>query len=235
MNRLSVIATMILMSGCQTMQTAQLKNKLSDCKDLAMSTPEFKRLRASHSILDSVEKKSVTPTPDELNDSRYATDDDISDIISLHNSMAVCRKEIIEKVAEASPSSIPALVNGFWQSDVDRADLIERKITWGTYAKNYAANVSSSQKRIRADALAAESAKRIKNDADWQQASDVAGKVAKGGLDIALTALSIWATSQTTLYRNPSINYGVTAPLITNCTANTFGYGTSTTIRCTNY
>ena len=99
--------------------------------------PEYQRLKSVH-FMPSFGDKFIYPTVEQLSNQKYATDDEVSDIIKFRNSRVECQKDFIEKLSNIEPAIIPAMVDGIRKSEINGASLIQKKITWGEYAFNFA-------------------------------------------------------------------------------------------------
>jgi hypothetical protein len=120
---------LLLLIGCAQMQAQRegeaARAELNSCNAAVSNSPEAAALRS----------RSSRPTLEQMEDSSYVSEPEKSAILALEPRYQACRATFLGAVARLTPSAVPILT----AMDTARADnvlaLIERKVTWGDYAK----------------------------------------------------------------------------------------------------
>jgi hypothetical protein len=159
----------------------------------------------------------VNPTLAQLADGGLPSDEDVQNIIAVHNEAASCREQAIQDFMQFLPGIVPILVQSYNEGDVITVDLIQRKITWGEANKRRMALKGEYMAKIQSFV------KEVDRDLAASRQSEIAQRQA------AFTALAQWSYQQQLLMQNQSLINAVNRPVITNCQR----YGNS--INCTSF
>lgn len=228
------------LGGCGVIHLAKVKGVADDVKECtqeAQSTPGYAELSKNHFLPNFSENgKIATPTEAQILDAAYPTDEEANSLIVLHNKHAECRRVAIEGMADTVPGVIPMMIEKYKIGDLREINLIQKKITWGESAGQYAQSLIETVPKLQKAFVGAEKDRDREIDESLMAAGHVAGKVASVALEGAILALSAWSAQQSAWYRNSQFNHQSTRPAITDCTLNSYGYNQSSAhISCTNH
>ncbi|MGO9018734.1 MAG: TIGR02281 family clan AA aspartic protease [Syntrophobacteraceae bacterium] len=76
-----------------------------------------------------------SPSLEQLTDNGIPSDEDIVTIKTIQKDVMVCREQYIVNLKKCEPGTIPKFLQFIHEIDLVKADLIEKKITWGEYNK----------------------------------------------------------------------------------------------------
>jgi hypothetical protein len=71
----------------------------------------------------------------QLNDEHFATKQEITLLFAFDRAFAVCPNALVGQLQADFPTMAIVLADGYTKGEYDIADLIEQRLTWGTYAK----------------------------------------------------------------------------------------------------
>lgn len=82
---------------------------------------------------------------------KIPTDYEVKIIIGIYNDIAHCRAEMIEGLSRINPDMVPIYVQSYRASDLNMAELIDRKISWREAQERKLALDNETDQRIRAE------------------------------------------------------------------------------------
>lgn len=151
---ISIILTLILITGCQT---AAIKKAMWMHSNLKASNERVKvcleqiENKSAYQSLFSRLPRPKNITPMHMAETSKPTKEDVKNIIAVYNEDAQCRKQYIEELSGIVATTVPIVVDAYRAYDLVTADLIERKISWGEANKRRSDIHSDATKNLRVE------------------------------------------------------------------------------------
>ncbi len=224
--KLNIAFLFFIISGCSIFHAGALQTHVKDCQNQITSMPAYTQLNNNHYMPWKDVFNDKQPSKLDLRDKSYATDDEVTKFIRVHNKVQECRKIVVEDLSDFKPELIPRFIDGFIKADNVFADLFEKKITWGEFAYQFKSVLSTLESDIQQDTLKNEfeKAKRLEEFTNRMNAT---------AFNFALASLQVWSVAQTRMFSSPVYQSYQVQPTVTNCNVN--AYGSSARVRCSSY
>ena len=204
--RAGVLLLGLLMGGCATQAQRQFQAVVTNnrniaaqylsCATVIYNSSEAGPIRA-HAPL-----KATDATLAQLSDTSKASEPEIQAIFLLHPKLQECQRIVLNGLMSTTPTLVPILTEQYNGGEDDALMLIQRKLTWGEYAKLRRDRATAVQAELQAEG------QKIVAGLQQQHENELAHRQA------AAEAFARWAQTQ-------QIINNMNRPVITNC--NRFG------------
>jgi hypothetical protein len=120
--------------------------RLKTCATAVYNSPEAEPIRP-HTVIDLKDA-----TPQQLNDPSKATSGEIAAIYNVHPAIQACRRSFITAIEQTTPTYVPILAEQYEKSERGLAELVQRRISWGSYLRLVRAQAAKAQTKLTAAA-----------------------------------------------------------------------------------
>jgi hypothetical protein len=177
---LLIILTLILFTGCQTAE--QRKEDLLQTEATLLKQRDkfcYQNIKSKYEkdkdVLSYMEPWLDSDTADDTKGffdggDKIPTDYEVKIIIGIYNDVAYCRAQLIEGLTRIAPNMVPIYVQAYRASDLNIAELIEHKISWGEARERKLSLDNETERKIREEAL------RLEKDFEMSRYNDPANR-----------------------------------------------------------
>jgi hypothetical protein len=137
---ITIGTVLLLLAGCATAAQRQMQNihqtvlaavtELKTCQAAVRELPEAEALR------EHLPRDLRDATLDQMMDKSKVTAEQIAAIKLIHPKIAECRRTFLDHIEPVLPSIAAIYADEMQQGDARLIELLQRKITWGTYITN---------------------------------------------------------------------------------------------------
>jgi hypothetical protein len=194
------------MGGCATQAQRQFQAVVTNNRNIAAqylscvtviyNSSEAGPIRARAPL------KATDATLAQLSDTSKASEPEIQAIFLLHPKLQECQRIVLNGLMSTTPTLVPILTEQYNRGEDDALMFIQRKLTWGEYAKLRRDRATAVQAELQAEG------QKIVAGLQQQHENELAHRQA------AAEAFARWAQTQ-------QIINNMNRPVITNC--NRFG------------